>query len=286
MAENKMTREEWLAMLAADGGAGLENIDLSDRDRACQILDRIDYEQQLTAIKGLLARNKAADKQLEAERDEIMAFIRKSTGSAQERAIDESGENFYAMVYQGAAHSMAALGMIAPTYESMFFHAFQGIREAFRKAGVSPPPHARSGITITDHYWDCHLVHSQDAKPKTRTNLVKGIMELAEATQLELPDGLQSLLEALFYYRNKMFHYGFEWPRSECLKFSKRIAEKKWDDWFERAEHAGEPWIFYMSDDFIKLCLGMTDKVLDALGRYCKDRLPVAAIPVEGLPFA
>jgi hypothetical protein len=26
--------------------------------------------------------------------------------------------------------------------------------------------------------------------------------------------------------------------------------------------------------------------VLDAFGRYCKDRLPVLPIPVEGFPFA
>lgn len=286
MADNKMTREEWLAMLEADAGAGLEYVDLSDRDRAGHILDRVDYEQQLTAITGLLARNKAGDKQLEAERREIVAFIKKSSGSAQEHAIDESGENFYAMVYQGAAHSIAALGMIAPMYESMFIQAFQSIREVFRKTGVSLPAHARDGITKSDDFWDCHLVYSEKAKYKTRPDLVEGIMELADATELTLPDGLESLLEALFSYRNKMFHCGFEWPKDECLRFAKRIEEKNWEGWFDRSEHGQEPWIFYMSDDFIKGCLEMIDKVLDAFGRYCKDRLPVVPIPVEGFPFA
>jgi hypothetical protein len=220
MADNKMTREQWLAMLEPDAGAGLENVVLSDRDRAGLILDRVDYEQQLTAITGLLARNKAADKQLEAERKEIVAFIKKSSGSAQEHAIDESGENFYAMVYQGAAHSMAALGMIAPMYESMFIQAFESIREIFRKTGVSLPAHARDGITKSDDFWDCHLVYSEKAKYKTRPDLVEGIMELADATELTLPDGLENLLEALFSYRNKMFHCGFEWPKNECLKFA------------------------------------------------------------------
>ncbi|HEV3333223.1 MAG TPA: hypothetical protein VG096_19685 [Bryobacteraceae bacterium] len=286
MADGKLTREEWLAMLEADAGAGLENVDLSDRDRASLILDRLDYGQQLTAITGLLARNKAADKQLEAERREIVAFIKKSSGSTQEHAIDESGENFYAMVYQGAAHSMAALGMIAPMYESMFIHAFQSIREVFRKTGASLPAHARDGIAKSDNFWDCHLVYNENARYKTRPGLVEGIIELANATDWTLPAGLESLLEALFAYRNKMFHCGFEWPKDECLKFAKLIEEKNWDGWFDRSEHGEEPWIFYMSDDFIKGCLEMIDKVLDAFGQYCKHRLPVVPIPVQGFPLA
>ena len=144
-------------MVEADAGAGLENIHLSDRDMASRILDRIDYEQQLTAITGLLARNKAVDQQLETERKEIIEFIKKSSGSAQERAIDESDENFYAMVYQGAAHSMAALGMIAPMYESMFLQAFQGIREAFRDAGVSLP----TPIAVTPWSGSCEKMLSR-----------------------------------------------------------------------------------------------------------------------------
>lgn len=42
------------------------------------------------------------------------------------------------------------------------------------------------------------------------------------------------------------------------------------EGWFERSERSGEPWIFYMADDFIKLCLAMIDKVPDAFGRYCR----------------
>ena len=78
------------------------------------------------------------------------------------------------------------------------------------------------------------------------------------------PDGLKDLDLRLFFYRNKMFHNGFEWPRSECLNFAKRIEERKWEGWFGRSEHGDEPWIFYMSDDFIRCYLEMIDKILDA----------------------
>lgn len=272
-------------MMEADAGDGFENFDLSDRDRACLILDRVDYEQQLIAIGGLLRRNKAADQQLEDERKSIVEFIKKSSGSSQERAIDESGVNFYAMVYQGAAHSMAALGMIAPMYESMFFQAFQGIRDVHQKAGATLPAHQRDGISDSSKFWNCHWVFSGKAKTKAQKDLVAGIMELAEATQLALPDGLKDTLSALFYYRNKMFHFGFEWPKEECLKFAQRVKEQKWENWLQWSQHGDEPWIFYMSDEFIEHCLAMLDKVLDALGRHCKDRLPAIPIPVDAFPF-
>ena len=104
---------------------------LSDRDRGLVIMEPADFEAQVIAVEGLLRRNKSADAQLEAEGKEIVNFIKRSVGSAQEHAIDEAGANFSEQVYQSAAHSMAALGMLAPLYESMFYHGFQGIRRDY-----------------------------------------------------------------------------------------------------------------------------------------------------------
>ena len=72
MPENRITPEEWRAMMEADAGNGAENINLTDRDRASLILDRVDYEQQLIAIRGLLTRNRSADHALRKERESIM----------------------------------------------------------------------------------------------------------------------------------------------------------------------------------------------------------------------
>ncbi len=59
-----------------------------------------------------------------------------------------------------------------------------------------------------DKQWDCRR-----ASPD-RPHLVDGILELADATGLaaDLPTDLRKTLAALFGYRNKMFHLGFEWP--------------------------------------------------------------------------
>jgi hypothetical protein len=132
----------------------------------------MDYEQQLIAIHGLLRRNKAADEQLEAERKEITDFIKRSSGSAQDHAIDESGENFFVIAYQGAAHSMAALGMIAPLFESMFYHGFQGIRKWHFGMDVIPSGHVRATLTEAEPFWDCRQLYNP-ANGKLERKLVR-----------------------------------------------------------------------------------------------------------------
>src|SRR3954447_16746669 len=159
MADTPITPQDWLEIYLRDAISDLPVV--TDRDRALLIMEPADFEEQLIAVEGLLRRNKSADAQLEAERKEIIDFIKRSSGSAQERAIDESGENFYAMVYQGAAHSMAALGMLAPMYESMFFHGFQGIRRRYFGPSVVPPA-SRRFIADADKFWDCHNCYDSE----------------------------------------------------------------------------------------------------------------------------
>lgn len=109
-----------------------------------------------------------------------------------------------------------------------------------------------------------------------RTDIVAGIAELAEATGLirHLPTDTSSTLAALFYYRNRMFHHGFEWPEEERAKFEARLAAESWpDDWFESARSGGKPWVFYMSETFIKHCLDTIDAAVTAFGTLIKEDL-------------
>lgn len=154
MTDKPVTPEEWQEIFQQD--ARSEPTHISDRDRALLIPERADFDERLIAMSGLLRRNKSANERLETGRKEIIDFIKGSTGLAQERAIDESGENFYAMVYRSAAHSMAALGMLAPMYESMFYQVFRGIRRRYFGVAALPSGHRRSQMTIADGFWDCH----------------------------------------------------------------------------------------------------------------------------------
>ena len=111
---------------------------------------------------------------------------------------------------------------------------------------------------------------------RTSKDLVSGIMQLADATGLSarLPRDLQATLSALFAYRNKMFHLGFEWPLDERLNFAKRITNEAWpNDWFAKATSDGKPWVFYLSKVFIEHCLATIEKVLDAFSVLVRDEL-------------
>jgi hypothetical protein len=275
MLDSPLSPEEWLEMFQQD--AISETSDVSDRDRPALIMEPVDFEEQLIAVEGLLRRNKAADAQLESERKEIIDFIKRSSGSAHERALDESGENFYAMVYQGAAHSMAALGMLAPMYESMFYHGFQGVRRRYFGLTVIPP-NTRRPISDPDMFWDCHNCYDRETRAVKEQSLVGGIMQLAKAIGLKehLPKGLPKTIEALFDYRNFMFHNGFEWPKERCAEFQEHIEKQGWQSWFSKATRGKAPWIFYMTDEFIDHCIGMIHKLLDAFGAYCKVQAPIS----------
>ncbi len=251
----------------------MSSLEMTDHEMASVILPNLDYEAQLIAISGLLARNHEADERLEARMKSFEEYARKSAGLSNERAVDLWGEYFYTSVYQSAAHSMAALGMIAPFFESMFFQAFHGIRRRYFEPNVIMHGARRLGINDPEQFWDCHCYYDR-RKRKCKDNLVFGILQLSEAVELQpfLPNNLQSTLAALFSYRNQMFHNGFEWQQTRCDNFSARIVKSGWQEWFSASTRGDKPWIFYMTDKFIEHSLETAQKVLESFGRYAKNR--------------
>lgn len=168
---------------------------------------------------------------------------------------------------------MAAVGMLAPIIESILCQSFRGIRRSFETNSIPFSSHPRWKLT-TNEKWDCHYVFSQSGGKKR--NLVKGILQLANATGLtaHLPNDFGPTLQALFEYRNKMFHFGFEWPTFEREQFHKRIAD--WpSDWFSLATSDHKPWIFYVTDTFINHSFNIIDSVLAGVGAFARDKWPI-----------
>ena len=258
---------------------GLDAIVITNRDRACLVLPDLDYEAQLIAIKELLRRNEQADVRTSEEIQALDAFARKSTGLRNDRAVDEWLNLLHGSTYQSAANSMAAVGMLAPLIESLFYQAFQGIRATFYGADVIPSGYGRSGMRTTNDFWDCHLIFAPTRNDRKAKNLVLGIMELAEAINLtmHLPSDLGVLLSALIRYRNKMFHSGFEWPASNCVSFAAEITSAGWGDWFTSATRVDIPFVFYMTDAFVARLLALVDEVLNSFGAYCTAKLEAGA---------
>lgn len=166
-----------------------------------------------------------------------------------------------------SAHSMSAVGMLAPFIESLFVAIFEGLR----KRQVSDAGDTRRQ-RADDQFWNPQVFFDKDV-PKT--NLVKGIEQLAVSCGLHphLPEGYEKTLAALFAYRNNMLHNGFEWPADTISKFSSRIASEKWPEtWFTSADRGGKPWLYYMSPDFCAHCVELIDGIIDGTGRYLKER--------------
>ena len=232
---------------------------------------------QLKAIRDLLHRNRAADADLNEQITRAEKTAASENDLANVIASDQAVSLMHESVFQGAAHSMAAAGMLAPFLETIFFQCFRGIGSNWAAVQTLNCRHERwqSAHAIQ---WDCHNVI---VKGRSRTDLVQGILQLADTIGLLplLPATIEETLSALYAYRNKMFHHGFEWPPEERAAFQKRIDESKWPStWFERATVNREPWIFYMSDVFIEHGLNTADEVLMAFAEFVCDHM--AGLPI------
>jgi hypothetical protein len=235
------------------------------------VIDDLDYMAQLSAVRALLERHKQHDENLEHRMKDIAELAKRTSGLANERVIDDWGEHFYMSIFQDAAHSMAAVGMLAPLTEAIFSRSFAGLRRLLENDTHGLSLHPRWQWS-TEQQWDCHYVYVKNGRREKR--LVEGILQLSDAIGLSpyLPPTLQPTLQALFEYRNKMFHHGFEWPTSVRRDFNNR--KTIWPkDWFSAASSDNEPWIFYLTAMFITHCLNTIDDIVSGIGAFARTKL-------------
>ena len=252
------------------GFSGLH--ELSDRDFACVLLPDLDYDAQLAAVRNLFRRHHEFDQTFTDDIRQIEQHARQAKGLRNERLVNEWIVRINASVYQMAAHSMAAVGMLAPLMESIFYQAFQAAR-LLLSATVNPECDHYRWQRPAEDQWDCHFVWKHGRRS---TNLVEGIMQLSDAVELSpyLPNDLKFILQALFEYRNKMFHCGFEWPVLERHRFARRIDTSGWPiDWFAKTTIGGNPWIFCLTDTFTSHCLDAIECIIEGMGAFARDKL-------------
>lgn len=244
---------------------------LTDRDLALVLLGDADFEAQLIAIRAALHRNAATERQTGEEIKQFAEGVKNYSGDEEYQVNLENHwvDLMHGSVFQDAAHSMSAVGMLAPFLESLLVALFAGIRE--HQQGDDPAAQDPRSTAVEKDFWDPHYVFG----PARRTDLVEGARQLAASTGLtaHLPSGWDTVIEALMSYRNKMFHHGFEWPQSERDKFEKRIANDGWrPEWFLKSTSAGKPWIFYMSSIFIDQCIVTIEDILAGAGAYLRQK--------------
>ena len=243
----------------------LVSFELTDRLRALILMHEYDLEAQLLAIRSVLHRNRKSDEDLATQIESLNAAIRESSSEDAAQLEDWRVDQLHSSVFQDAAHSMSAVGMLAPFIESLFVAIFKGLRADQQRKGTDSNPRT---VALDDHFWDPHNVFDQGGH---RRNIVQGIVQLSDSIGLSefLPDDLEGTLSALFAYRNKMFHHGLEWPLDERQKFEQSIQQNNWpSNWFMKSLTGGDPWVFYLSTSFIHHCLVTIDRVLEGVGTY------------------
>ena len=262
-----MTDDLWGDMAGAECG----RFKLSNRDQALLLIRQHDLESQLIAIKGVLRQNREAEQQVAEAIKALDAQIHSYASDDDEYQMHMENhwvDTLHGAVFQDAAHSMSAVGMIAPLFESLLVSIFEGLRERF-ETGKTPVAESVRGPRSATKFWDPRLTFV-DGKWQN-LGLVQGTKQISDAIGLFsfLPEGFASMHTALTAYRNCMFHNGFEWPVKDRKKFDERIVAEAWPEgWFTKSTSGDEPWIFYMSADFIEHCLHTIDQVLKGVGRY------------------
>ena len=205
---------------------------------------RADYHSQIDTITALCHRLNESEDTLAERIRAAQQYAREVSGEANEIATEEWVYLSHVSVYQGAANSIAAVSMLAPLLESAFKDAFSRIDRPI------PLPEGQTGGLVVD------------------------IMKVANEEGLTvdyLPDELQRTLEAVFEYRNKMLHCGFEWPLDEIRKFD--VRRKCWPcGWFENSSLGDDVWMFYMSRPFVEHCLDTTREVVGGIEDFLFDR--------------
>jgi hypothetical protein len=258
---------ELLRQSLKESGAGIP--DMEDIDYAGEFLTEIDYPAQLRAIRDLLDRH-AEEERLVTERIQRIS----ATEPMRQQFVDEAVAEMHASVYQDAAHSMAAVGMLAPLIETIFRTAFLNIGVRYDSQPRWTSTHVRlqrPGKTR----WDCGSVLQNE---KWVNGLVEGVRELSDALELTsaLPPGFWPRFEALIAYRNKMFHHGFEWADKVRDQFWTKVEAS---GFFSAATTDGRPWIVYMTAAFTRDLLGDIERILSVIGALAKAHPPPADAP-------
>ncbi len=185
----------------------------------------LDLSAQLLAMESLLGRNQEADEKLRLKINNLYKRAQQATyepGSFEEANQDGGWLNLQDVgSYQSAAHSMAAVAMLAPFAEMLFVRIFQNIRE--KQLAPQADCDEKRRQASEEQFWDPHWFFQPKKRP--RKDLPEGTKQLADYSGLAefLPGDYYKTVKALLCYRNAMFHNGLEWPEEGFKKFQETM---------------------------------------------------------------
>ena len=217
-----------------------------------QVFYDIDLRTQLSVIKKFIARIEKYEKEVEQEIDSLQKEAR-SEKYQRDRLYDCPPDDrwvdrLYFSSFEDAANSAVAVALLAPFIEALFSRAFRVFQQ--RSMGDLPSEDflKKKGESVFDH--------------ASRVSCSIGLEKF-------FPKDYRETLEALFFYRNAVFHNGIEWPEDELKTFRCHTQRKEWpEEWFFASTSDGEPWLFSVSAEFIQHCLQTIHGIIDGTGAY------------------
>lgn len=260
-------------------GPGMSNLldAYTDRQYAALILydghtSGCNIDAQFDAIRGLFASLEQAETSAAEKLSEQQKKVSESTGPARDHADDCLNDSYHSLVYEDAARSMAAISMLAPFIEMLFTRLFSCSTRQKKYYNISNKHHVRWKLK-QQLQWNCNwwAKPNENKERDIDKGIAKGIMQICDAIELtkHLPKDIRILLDVIFEYRNKMFHNGFEWPKAERSKFLQEIQKSNCPNtWFNNATWGNDPWVCYLSQDFINRCIDAIEEILDGIGAY------------------
>jgi hypothetical protein len=256
--------DEFLRLAEKHGRKSFD--DLPDRDFAMGLMPHINFADQLSAIKEMIDALNREEALQEARITALKEALDKGSGGNFARLHEDYAFECNRSVYADAARSIAVSSLLASFLESALASIFRTVGEKL-DADKSTPDHPRfrngaDGSRL--HRWNCQKFFDGG---RSKSDLVRGVQQLAEVTGFPLPMAHVPAFKALFEYRNYMLHNGMEWGEEARAEFSRLITE--WpSEWFSVATSDGQPWVYYMTKPLMVSCLAFSDEVIDAAGRY------------------
>ncbi|MUZ64365.1 hypothetical protein [Agrobacterium vitis] len=244
---------------------------LDDRDYLHTLVHDIDWQAQLLAVRQMISRNRQAGEAFSKAIKDDAAELEAYNGPHHYHYEDQHTDMKFEASYRDAAESMAAIGMIAPMIESTFGQALAALGNMYDRKKLNPADHDRwKRAGNHKERWNCQFYFNK--KKQAKNNIFQGLPQLAAACGLDrfLSQDFMSWFEAMFVYRNFMFHGGFEWTIERRDFFEQEIEKNSWGKLFTCSTSNGRPWIFYLEDEAILAMPSMVEEMLDSLGRFTK----------------
>ncbi len=179
----------------------------------------------------------------------------------------------YAREFVSVACSQVVVGAICPLFEFLFIRAFGRFQNMFQQTELTKSHIRWTADMDEDKRWNPKFYYDKKDK-KTKENLPDGYWQLLEAIGHadSISDLDAEIIYALFLYRNRVLHSGYEWPKNVRKKFCDVLKDRsknysRWMDWFEVGRDDNEPWIIastkLLADDAMTSIKTVASKLRD-----------------------